>query len=235
MNEREILQMLNEVGAVITDSHFVYASGKHGAVYVNKDAIYPFTRKISRLCLAIAQAFKEDNVQTVIAPAIGGVILSQWTAYHLSEIYDGLVFSVFAEKSEQGDRFVIKRGYEKFVTGKKVLVVEDILTTGGSARKVVEATKAIGGDVVGLGSLCNRGGVSSQNVGDVPKLVSLTCLPFESWPEEFCPLCERGIPINTEFGKGAEFLRRKGKTPSGLMLEGKGPPTELFNEWDMND
>lgn len=209
MNEQEALQILGKVGAVITDSHIVYTSGKHGTAYVNKDAVYPHTAETSRLCRAIAERFADDNVQVIIAPAIGGVILSQWTAHHLTEMSGHEVFGVYAEKSEDGDTFIIRRGYDKLIAGKNVLVVEDILTTGGSAKKVVKATRAIGGNVIGLGVLCNRGGITPQDVADVPKLTALVNITLKAWDEAACPLCERNVPVNTDVGKGREFLARK--------------------------
>lgn len=210
MNEQEILQVLSRVGAFIADSHIVYTSGKHGTAYVNKDAVYPHTAETSRLCRAIAERFADDNVEVVIAPAIGGVILSQWTAYHLSEINGREVLGVYAEKSD-GDAFVIKRGYDKLIIDKNVLVVEDVLTTGGSAKKVVEATRVMGGNVVGLGVLCNRGGITPQDVADVPKLTALVNVKLDVYDEVTCPLCEQNVPINTDVGKGREFLARKRK------------------------
>src|SRR3989344_384507 len=201
MNEQEMIQILNEVGAIITDSHIVYTSGLHGATYINKDAIYPHIALTSRLCRAIADRFLEDNVEAVISPAIGGVILSQWTAHHLTEMSGREVLGVYAEKSD-GGMFIIKRGYDKLIVHKNVLVVEDILNTGGSAKKVIEATRAIGGKVVGLGVLCNRGEVAPQDVANVPKLISLINLKFETWEEAVCPLCKRGVPINTDVGRG---------------------------------
>lgn len=209
MNEQEVLQVLGKVGAVVTDSHIVYTSGKHGTAYVNKDAIYPHIAETSRLCRAIAERFADGNVQVVIAPAIGGVILSQWIAHHLTEMKGHDVFGVYAEKSEGGDTFVIRRGYDKLIAGKNVLVVEDVLTTGGSAKKVIEATRAIGGNVVGLGVLCNRGGIKPQDVADVPRLTALVNVKLDAWDEAACPLCEQNIPINTDVGKGREFLARK--------------------------
>lgn len=224
--DKEIQQILSKVGAVITDSHVVYTSGKHGSAYVNKDAIYPHTAETSYLCAMIAKQFVNDNVEVVIAPAIGGVILSQWTAHHLTE-RDWVrrqVFGVYAEKETvavpdpegKGSRcytetgnFSIKRGYDKLIAGKNILVVEDILTTGGSARKVIEAVRAIGGNVVGLGVLCNRGGITPQDVANVPKLISLVDVKLEAWDEEDCPLCKQSVPINTDVGKGREFLARK--------------------------
>ena len=209
MDQEEVLKVLSKVGAVITDSHVVLTSGKHANAYVNKDALYPNTGETSRLCRAIAEQFTYANVQVVIAPAIGGVILSQWIAHHLTDMYGRMVFGVYAEKSEDGDTFVIKRGYDRFLAGKNVLVVEDILTTGGSARKVVEAVRLIGGNLVGLGALCNRGRITEKDVGGVPRLSALVSVELDAWDEEGCPLCAQNVPINTAVGKGREFLARK--------------------------
>jgi len=209
MNEQEVLQVLGKVGAVIANSHIVYTSGKHGTAYVNKDAVYPHTAETSRLCRAIAEWFADENVEVVIAPAIGGVILSQWTAHHLSEMNGHEVLGVYAEKSEGGDAFVIKRGYDKLIAGKNVLVVEDVLTTGGSAKKVIEATRAIGGNVIGLGVLCNRGGITPEDVANPPKLFALVSIKLDAWDEAECPLCAQSVPINTDVGKGREYLARK--------------------------
>ena len=206
MKEQEVLRLFGEIGAIITESHIVYTSGKHGKAYVNKDALYPYTAKTSCLCRVIAERFIKNNVQVVIAPAVGGVILSQWTAYHLSEMSGREIFAVYADKSDGG--FVIKRGYDKVITDKNVLVVEDVLTTGKSVKKVIEATRAIGGSVVGLGVLCNRGGVQPQDVAEVPKLDALCNVRLDAWEEEDCPLCRQKIPINTDVGNGHEFLRR---------------------------
>lgn len=209
MNEQEVLQLLGNVGAVITDSHIVYTSGKHGTAYVNKDAIYPHTAQTSRLCRTIAEQFADDGVEVVIAPAIGGVILSQWVAHHLTQIRGCEVIGVYAEKVEGEDTFVIKRGYDKLITGKNVLVVEDVLTTGGSVKKVVEATRASGGKVVGLGVLCNRGGIVPADVANPPRLIALVNVKLDAWDEAQCPLCEQNIPINTDVGKGREYLANK--------------------------
>ena len=207
MNEQEVLDVLGSVGAVITNSHIVYTSGKHGSAYVNKDAVYPHTKETSCLCRAIAEQFVDDNVEVVIAPAIGGVILMTWTTHHLSDLMHREVLGVYAEKDGEG--FVIKRGYDKIIAGKNVLVVEDILTTGGSVKKVIEATRALGGNIVGLAVLCNRGGITSESVGGVPKLFALANVKLEAWDEADCPLCANKVPINIEVGKGREFLTRQ--------------------------
>lgn len=210
MNQQEILGMFAKIGAIITDSHVVYTSGKHGSAYVNKDAIYPRTWETSRLCNAIASRFSRDAPEVVIAPAVGGVILSQWVAFHLSKMLNREVLGVYAEKTENGESFVIKRGYDKLVQGRRVLVVEDVVTTGGSVKKVVVATRAIGGKVIGVGVLCNRGAILAESIG-VSKLLSLVDVKLEAWDEDECPLCrEWTCPINLDVGKGREFLARKG-------------------------
>jgi orotate phosphoribosyltransferase len=105
--------------------------------------------------------------------------------------------------------FVIKRGYDEAIKGKNILVVEDILTTGGSAKRVVELVRSMGGNVVGLAALVNRGKVSSLDVGSPSKFFTLVNLKIESWTEEDCLFCKEGKPVNTELGKGKEYLQRK--------------------------
>ncbi len=231
MTEQEVLKVLEGVGAIIRNTHVLLRSGLHGDSYVNKDAIYPYTRTTSQLCRAIAEQFLEDDPEVVIAPAIGGVILSQWVAFMLTRlamqqrltqkdvrstaIFAGNVIvvgalrkevlGVYAEKSTDGETFVIKRGYDKLIPGKRVLVVEDVVTTGGSARKVMDAVRALGGEVIGLGVLCNRGGVTPKDVGDVPKLVSLVNVKSNTWGPQECPLCAQKIPFNMEVGKAREL------------------------------
>ena len=209
MDQKEVLEILGRVKAVIVGSHVVYTSGKHGAEYVNKDAVYPHTKETSRLCELLAEQFVGDEVDVVIGPAIGGVCLEQWVAHHLRTITGREVLGVYAEKTADGSNFIIKRGYDKLIVGKRVLVVEDVVTTGGSAKKVIEAVRAIGGTVVGLGVLCNRGGVTPKDVADVPKLHALVNVAFDAWDEADCPLCKQGIPINVDVDKGCEFLARK--------------------------
>ena len=91
----------------------------------------------------------------------------------------------------------------------RILVVDDILTTGGSVRKVVETTRSFGGNVVAVGVLCNRGGIKPEDVGGVPRLFALVNVKLDAWDEMDCPLCASGVPVNTDVGKGREFLARK--------------------------
>ncbi len=201
--QRDVMAIMERTGAMVTNSHIVYTSGKHGREYINKDAVYPHGDFISDLCQRIAAYFVDDDIQVVVGPATGGIVLSQWVAKYLSASSSHKVLSVYAEK--EGDSFVIKRGYEKFIPYYRVLVVEDVLNTGGSAGKVIDAVRKLKGEVIGLGVLCNRGGVKAEqfNLGE---LYALTNLDMESWEEKNCPLCKDNIPINTQVGKGREYL-----------------------------
>jgi orotate phosphoribosyltransferase len=210
MTAQETSQLLARIGAVITGSHIVYTSGRHGTAYVNKDAIYPHTRETSQLCRAIAETYRGDAVEVVLGPAVGGTILSQWVAHHLSEINGREVLAVYADKGEN-DGFVIRRGYDRLMRGKRVLLVEDVLTTGGSAKKVVEAARGVGAEVVGLGAICNRGGVTAKDLGDIPRFTALLDVRLESWEASECPACQKGVPVNTSVGHGKEFLARQAR------------------------
>src|SRR5262249_34028620 len=141
VDDRSAMQILSDVGAVITGSHVVYTSGRHGSAYVNKDALYMHPISTAALCQKMAAPYTADEVDVVAGPTVGGVILSQWISYHLNKARTrGETLSVYAEEEIQGDkkRRIFKRGYELCIPGKNVLVVEDIINTGGSARQVVE-------------------------------------------------------------------------------------------------
>ena len=207
MKFSEVPMLLEKHGAVITNSHVVYTSGLHGSAYVNKDAIYPHTAAISRLAGLIAFLFESYKPEVVIAPAVGGCILSNRVAEHLSMMLHQDVLGIYADKTDDGN-FVIKRGYDKLIRDKKVLVVEDVLTTGNSAKKVVIATRMAGAHVIGVGAICNRGNVEEKNVGDVPILEALLNVKLDAYEEASCPLCEKGVPINTNVGKGREFIAK---------------------------
>jgi len=194
--------ILAEARAIITGSHIVYTSGKHGSAYVNKDAVYPNTARVAELCRFLADAAAPHRPEVVCGPATGGIILAQWTGHHLG------IPAVYAEKAPEGG-MALRRGYDKLVAGKRVLVVEDILNTGGSVKDAVAAVRAAGGTVVAVGALVNRGAITAADVG-VPALTALFDVALDAWDAAACPLCRDGVPINTDVGKGREFLAKRG-------------------------
>lgn len=204
MTEPDVLDLLERVGA-FRKGHFVFTSGRHGDTYINKDAIYPYTRETSTLCRAMAEHFKDSNVDIVVGPAVGAAILSQWAAYHLSEMNGRDVLSVYADKDGMGG-FILKRGYDKLSAKKRVLIVEDLMTTGGSVKKVIDIVRNNGSEVVGVCVVCNRGGVTVDMIGNPPKLVSLVNVQLDSWESSECELCQNKIPVNLDIGHGREFV-----------------------------
>jgi len=203
------VDILKKVGAVITDSHFVYTSGKHGSVYVNKDAVYPHTEETSRIGQLFAEKFKDVDIDVVAAPALGGIILSQWVAYHLSKLKGKEILGVYTEKTPDKN-MIFTRGYDKLVIGKKVLVIEDLTTTGGSVKKVVDTVKAAGGNVVAVCVMVNRDpdNVNSELVG--APFSALGVLKASAFDEAVCPLCKENVPINTDVGHGKKYMEAKG-------------------------
>ena len=211
MNDPNIMQMFTTVGAIVTNGHFVYTSGRHSSIYINKDALYAHTKIISSLSQLMAHPYNADQIDVVVGPVLGGIVLSQWVAHHLNiKRATGEALAVFAEKGDDGvdKKFFFGRGYDKFIPGKNILVVEDLLTTGGSVRQVVETVCRYEGNVVGVSVLCNRGNVQPADVGDVP-IHALISLSLETYTEEECPFCQQQVPINIELGKGRAFLAKK--------------------------
>lgn len=211
MNEERHLGLLVRTGAIMEEGHFVYTSGRHGSVYINKDALYPHTHTVCELAKGVALAFDDMGVEVVAGPEKGGIILAQWVAYWFQKWNVRSrpeVLAVYAEKSEGG--FVFRRGYGAHIIGKRVLIPEDILNTGGSAKKMAETVRAAGGEVVGVSAIVNRGNVGAEEL-DVPLLKSLLTLPQKTYDEIVCPLCANHVPINTTLGHGAAFVEKFGQ------------------------
>lgn len=203
-----ILDILRKSNAIITDSHIVYTSGKHGSIYINKDAIYPHTEFASMVGKMFAEKFKNKAVDVVAAPALGGIILSQWTAYHLSKLKKKKILGIYTEKDENKNQ-IFTHGYDKFVKGKKVLVIEDLTTTGGSVKKVINSVKKAGGKVVGVGVMINRNPREVNSKFLRAPFVALGVLKAEAFDDNTCPLCKNGVPINTSVGHGKKYLQGK--------------------------
>src|SRR3989338_7459760 len=169
----DVISILKKVGAVLTNDHFVYTSGKHGSVYINKDAVYPHTAETSQIGKLFAEKYKDKDIDVVAAPAVGGTILSQWTAYHLSLIKGKEILSVYTEKdkgtlaSASESEHIFRRGYDKLVGGKNVLIIEDLTTTGISVKKVIAAVRVSGGHAVAAGVMVNRDpdSINSDSIG----------------------------------------------------------------------
>ncbi|MBI2816869.1 MAG: orotate phosphoribosyltransferase [Acidobacteria bacterium] len=204
----KVLDLLKQTGAVITGSHFVLTSGKHASVYINKDALYTHTAAVSAVCQEFAERVKHLDVDTVAGPALGGIILSQWTAHHLSRLKGKEILAVYSEKGPEGGQ-IFTRGYDQFVSGKNVLVVEDLTTTGGSVRKLVDAIRRAAGNVAAVCVMVNR---NPEEVNDAyfgAPFFALDTFKVEAYEEPDCPMCRSDVPVNTSVGHGREFVEGK--------------------------
>lgn len=207
-SNQKIIKILKKVGAITVDSHFVGTSGRHMPAYINKDALTCYPEYASKVGKLFAEKFKNKNIEVVAAPAVAGIPFSQWTAYHLGRINKKEVLGVFTEKTPENDQ-IFKRGYDALVKNKRVLVVEDITTTGGSVKKVVETVRKAGGKVMAVCVMINRDPklVNSKSVG--ASFSSLGVFKILSYEEKDCPLCKAGVPINITVGHGKKFLAEK--------------------------
>jgi orotate phosphoribosyltransferase len=195
----EACRAIRDARALITDSHIEYTSGRHGRDYLDKNALYTDTRVTRLLAMSMAEPFADEKIETVVGPTTGGLILSHLTAHHLTMMEARVVRTIFAAKTADGG-FGFPFGYDEYVAGKRVLIAEDVLTTGGTVRKVIELIRKHGGVPFGLTVLCNRGGLTAADFPGM-KFVPLIEAPFDSWAPEDCPLCEAGVPIDDRFGK----------------------------------
>ena len=171
MKQEEVERLLSESGALL-EGHFLLTSGRHSNRYIEKFRLLEQPRVTSRLCGEIARRFEQRRIECVVGPVTGGIILAFETARHLG------VRAVYAERGDEGKGFVFRRGFQ-FKPGERVLVVEDIVTTGGSVLQVVEAVRAAGAEVAGIGLLVDRsGGKVDYGVSVVEALLELNIESF---------------------------------------------------------
>lgn len=207
LTREDILAIFGKMKAIYDNDHFVYTKGGHGKAYVNKDDIYVDPDQLALLCKEIAYRALGLGVQVVCGPTVGGVLVANRVTEWLRRFNgDNSIVATFADESPDGR--LLKRGYPQRVAGKKVLVVEDVLNTGGSAAATVKAVQASGGEVVGCSALCNRSAdkKAAAELIAVP-LSALLEVEMDNYPADKCPYCAEGRPINLELGHGLKFIQ----------------------------
>ena len=173
-----------EKSGTILKGHFRLTSGLHSPVYWEKFQILQFPDYTEQLCSLIAANFAKQGIQVVAGPTTGGVILAYEVARQLG------ARSIFAEKEgERGRTF--RRGFS-ISPGERVLIVDDILTTGGSIREVMAAVNQQDGLIVGIGVLVDR---SEQKVDFGVPLFSCHRAQTITYTPEYCPLCQQQVPL----------------------------------------
>lgn len=182
MEREDILNIFKDNKAML-EGHFLLTSGRHSNQYLQCALVLQKPSVAEKLSQELCKKIEEQNVDIVIGPAIGGITFAYEMARQLGAL------ALFAEREEGA--MTLRRGFT-IAPGARVLVVEDVITTGGSVREVVELVKKLGGQVVGVASLVDR---SNGKVEFGCPFTSLLPIEVVSYSAEECPLCKEGKPI----------------------------------------
>jgi len=179
MQADEVIERFRDTGALL-EGHFVLSSGLHSTVYLQCALVLQHPREAEEFGRRIAEHFRDENIQAVASPAIGGLIIGHEVARALDARF------IWTER--ENGKMTLRRGFS-VTPGETVLVVEDVVTTGGSTRETVEALLASGANVVAAASIIDRSAGKAE-VG-VPR-VSLASLDVPSVDPSVCEACARG-------------------------------------------
>ncbi len=182
MNQKEILDILKETG-VLMEGHFRLTSGRHSGRYLQCAQVLQYPNYAQIIGKEIADKFADLEIDTVVGPALGGVIIAYEVARALG------AKALFTEREDEKMR--MRRGF-CVSEGEKILVVEDVITTGGSVNEVTEILVRDGAKVMGVGVIVDR---SAGRVNFGVPTHSLISLEIESYSPAECPLCQQGIPL----------------------------------------
>jgi len=180
MRAEEVIERFRRTGALL-EGHFILTSGLHSSVYLQCALVLQHPPEAAAFARAIADGFAGRGIETVAAPAIGGIVIGYEVARALG------ARSIWTERDASG-AMMLRRGFG-VRAGESVLVVEDVITTGGSTRETIEAMRAAGASVVGAASIIDRSG-GRADVG-VPRS-ALATLDVPALAPPACPACQRG-------------------------------------------
>ena len=192
MESRELLKLLQETGAML-EGHFLLTSGRHSNMYIEKFRVLENPRALDEVCKAMSEIVQNQNVDLVLGAAIGGILIAGGVGRHLA------VKHIFSERVD--GKMELRRGF--FITkGQRIIIVEDIITTGGSVFELIQLTKIYEAEIVHVVNLVDR---SSGDVNfEVPTTALLT-IPSESWEPKDCPLCQQGEDITQRGRTGKQM------------------------------
>ena len=183
MEKKEIINLLKKTG-VIEKGHFELSSGKHADTYLQCAKILQYPQHTKKLAEEIAALWTDEDIDSIVGPAIGGIVI----AYAVGDVMN--VRNIFSERKEGKMQF--RRSLE-VKENNKVLIVEDVVTTGGSVKEVIEIVEKTGAEIIGISSLVDRSGGKAKFKYPFKPLVQLD---VEAFAEDNCELCKNNIPIN---------------------------------------
>jgi len=177
----EMVKIFKDCEALL-EGHFLLTSGLHSSQYLQCALVLQYPAHAEQLCSFLADAFQGEGIEVVAAPALGGIIVAHEVAKALG------ARALFTERAE--GRMVLRRGFQ-ILPGERTLIVEDVVTTGGSTREVMAAVEEEEGRVLGVGCLVDRSGGVDLGV----KQHALLHLTIPNYSPEACPLCQEGRPL----------------------------------------
>jgi len=184
INTEEVMKKFEQAGA-IQKGHFKLTSGVHSDTYIQCAQVMQYPGFMNNLCSELGKKFRGNDIDVIVGPAIGGIIM----AHVMAQVLGPWVRAIFTER--ENGKMRLRRSFE-IKEGEKVLVVEDVTTTGSSVREVIEIVKSRKGKVVGVGVLIDRSG-GRVNFG--VKTEKLLTVDIKTYLPEECPLCKKEVPI----------------------------------------
>lgn len=182
MTREEIIEIFKKCGAML-EGHFLLTSGRHSDSYLQCALVLQYPDQAEKLAKELVNSLPKQSIDLVVGPAIGGITIAYEVARQLGTP------AIFAER--ENDSMTLRRGFQ-IPAGAKVLVVEDVITTGGSVMEVAALVEELGGEVVGIASIVNS---SNGKVELGYPYYSILPLEVISYLAEECPLCQKGIPV----------------------------------------
>jgi orotate phosphoribosyltransferase len=192
MHSHHFLSIFKETGALL-EGHFQLTSGLHSPHYFQCARVLQYPQYAEQLCSVIAARYRDQRIDAVVAPALGGIVVGQEVGRQLG------VRAMFTERKD--GVMQLRRGFE-LREGERVLVCEDVVTTGGSVHEVIAIVKSLGANVAGVACIVDRSGGKVRFDVDETQYVAVLTMDVVTYQPTECPLCKAGVPVTKPGSRG---------------------------------